>query len=692
MNLNQTTAYIGANSSGTGSLSSLVKEISKDEKNIQYTVFLVFDLDRQEIRFDNPEPFENQSVYEYNYFGNNSGAATQYYLTRESKSAGYLLGTVLSDLGLMVRKHGMQNETLYAVLQKLEAAGMIEMADKKGKGTVNLDKLAYKKRRGLSAIVLSQDGKTVEVVNEEDKEQKISIEKIIRDDLEDTISKNKYTLIVPAIITEGEYIRITCHPDYVDLVKREALQGQQDKTTKATDTKICYICGKEKTDVGYEYTKKFSQSRINKIYTTTTINTAPSFIARNYDQVYSICQDCYSHLLTGEKVVLENYNGQMAGENVFIVPEDIDQNFNYNNLQKIKNNVDLAFKANDADVWISQVSNEAELMEDVFYTINIIIYRTDGKSISVLQVIEDVPVLRFTRANEAIAKNKACIKGHLKFMSMGSIYRIIPVRTNKKKEQIDIGRVLTLYKILLAGGTVRLESLYSYAVEALDKGLKQLAKSSFDNYYNMGLIGFTGGKEDFFIKRIIMSYLVLITICQQLGVLQNDAELSYKGGDHLKIPYAPGIEESINTMETFLDGQDFSKEARALFYLGALINRVAVAQLKKEHKTKPILKKISYQGMNNREVYRLYNDVIEKLRQYDKMTLYVEALMNKFHEYAGKTIIDGIWPLSEQANVFYIMSGYAYMVGSKPTDLDKEEKQVLQDIGKEGNEDDNKAE
>lgn len=691
MNLNQTTAYIGANSSGKGELSSLVKEISKEEKNIQHTVFLMFDLDRQEIRFDNPEPFENESVYIYNYFGNNPGASLQYYLTRESKSAGYLLGTVLSDMGLILQKHEMKNETLYAILQTLEAADMIKKSDKKGKGTVNLNKLAYKKRHDLSAIALSKDGKVIEVINEEGKEQKLSIEKIIRDDLNDSISKNKYTLIVPAIITEGENIRLSCHSEYIEAVKREALEGKK-KTTKVTSTKTCYICGKEKADVGYEYTKKFSQSRINKIYTTTTINTAPGFIARNYDQVYSICQDCYNHLLTGEKVVVENYHGQMAGENVFIVPEGIDQDFDYNNLQRIKNRVDLAFNTNDADVWISQVSNEAELMEDVFYTINIIIYRTDGKSISVLQVIEDVSALRFTRANKAIARNKAQIKGHLKFMSMGSIYRIIPVRTNKKKEQIDIGRVLTLYKTLLAGGAVRMENIYSYATEALDKGLKQLAKGSFDNYYNMDLSRFVGGKEDFFIKTIIMSYLVLIKTCKQLGVLQYEPKEVYKGGDRLKIPYAPGIEESINKIEEFLDGQDFSKEARALFYLGALINRVAVAQLQKEHKTKPILKKINYQGMNKREVYRLYNDVIEKLRQYDKMTLYVEALMNKFHEYAEKKIIDGIWPLSEQANVFYIMSGYAYMVGGKQKDLDKDEKQVLQDIVKEDEDNDNKAE
>lgn len=686
MNLNQVTAYIGANAAREGELSSLVKQISKDTKYNYYTVFLIFDLDKNQIRFDLPEPFENMSVYEYNYFGNNPGASTQYYLSRDMNSVRYLLGSILSDLGLILKKHRMESRDLYKLLEMMTEAEIINMSEKQGEGTVNLNKLSYVNDHGIVSAALTEDKKAVDVLDAEGITQKISFEKIIRDNLNDNAKKNKYSLIVPAVLKGGEYIKLSSHSDYVEVVKKEALEGQPSNAANNQQERICYICGEKKSDVGYEYTKKFSKSRINKIYTTTTINSAPGFAKNNYNQVYSICQDCYNHLLAGEKEVREKYHGQMAGENVFIVPESIEQDFDYNNLQKIKTGVDLAFKTDDAKAWMSQVANEADLMEYLFYTINFIIYRTDGKSMSVLQVIEDVPALRFTKAIQAIADNKARIEEHLKFMSLGSIYRIIPVRSNKKKEQIDIGRVLTLYKTLLAGGSMRVENLYAYAVEALDKGLKQLAKNDFDNYYNMDLFRYRAGKEDFFIKRIVMSYLVLIRTCRQLGVSQNDIA-AYEGGDSLKMSYAPDTEKLINNMEEFLDKQDFGQAARALFYLGALINRVAIAQWKKEHKTKPILKKINYQGMNIGEVHRLYNDVIEKLRQYDKMTLKVEALMFKFHEYAGKGLVEGPWSMSEQANVFFIMSGYAYMVGSEP---DKKEKQVLEDMSKEDDNNDDK--
>ena len=311
MNLNQTTAYIGVNATDRGGVSSLVKEIPKDERYNYYVVFMLFDLDKKEIRFDKPEPYESESVYEYNYFGNNPGASTQYYLSRDMNSLKYLLGTVLSDLSLLLQKHRMEKLELYNLIQKMSLVEMVEISDKQGGGKVNLNKLSYVKKHGFISASLTTDKKAVEVYDAEGAQEKINFEKIIRDNLNDTAKKNKYPIIVPSLIKDGKNIILSNHPDYLEVVKREALEGQPAKTTKGKQqTKICYICGKEKNDVSYEFTKKFSKSRINKIYTTTTINTAPSFIKNNYDQVYSVCQDCYNNLLTGEKEVREKYHGQ----------------------------------------------------------------------------------------------------------------------------------------------------------------------------------------------------------------------------------------------------------------------------------------------------------------------------------------------------------------------------------------------
>ena len=189
----------------------------------------------------------------------------------------------------------------------------------------------------------------------------------------------------------------------------------------------------------------------------------------------------------------------------------------------------------------------------------------------------------------------------------------------------------------------------------------------------MGLTGYLG-YEDFFIKRIIFSYIVLLKTCQELNILDKEVFKQFEeGGQALNTINTPleKINSSIKQIEKFLDEQGFTNDARALFYLGILVNRVAVAQYQKEHKTKPILKKIQFQGMNEKDIYRLYGDTVEKLRQYEKMNLFVEGIMNRFHYYFGT--LEKNWSLNDQENVFYIMAGYSYVVGNKSPDLSKEE-------------------
>ena len=77
--------------------------------------------------------------------------------------------------------------------------------------------------------------------------------------------------------------------------------------------------------------------------------------------------------------------------------------------------------------------------------------------------------------------------------------------------------------------------------------------------------------------------------------------------------------------------------------------------------------------MNRKEVYRLYQETIEKLRQYERMTLFAEAIMNRFHYYFG--VLDREWMLDEHENVFYILAGYSYMVGSKAIETSKEDEE-----------------
>jgi len=220
------------------------------------------------------------------------------------------------------------------------------------------------------------------------------------------------------------------------------------------------------------------------------------------------------------------------------------------------------------------------------------------------------------------------------------------------------------------------KTLIGYAVEALDKGLRQLSKQKLDNYENLNLSYYREGKEDFFIKNLIMSYLVLFRVLGQLELLERPILINKR---RVNMADDQKKQSSVETMEDFLEQQGFSKEARALFYLGALVNRVALKQAGKGHKTKPVLNKVNYQGMSRRDILRLYEDVLDLIRHYyEGIPLYIGQYVERFHYYFGS--LEKAWPLNEQENVFYIMSGYAYLIKAAADSRPGEMNDDIQDL------------
>lgn len=652
---------------------SLVKNIKKVKKDEEpYIVFLVIDLLEEELYFKVDNRLTEDSKYDYYYFGNNSGSSMQYYLTRETKSLKYLLSSTFNDLFLQLKKHNMQGGKLAEILIKMQDKNLIILGDKKGEGRLAFDKFSLVKKGKVDNIELD-DNKNIMVDG-----KKYNPEKFIRLFIEDENKKNKFVLVVPKVVLEsGKEIVLSQHPEYLNLVKIENNLGSSNNKESSKKDIVCHICKQRKPDVSSSYSKKFSRIGINKIFTTTTKNAAPLFKENNYDISYSMCGDCYQKLLIGEKIILKQFRSKIAGEDAFIIPEGMLQKFDYKFLNQLKSDVDLAFKNNDARAWLKNIENEEVLSDVKNYAINFIIYRTDGKSVTVLETIEDVPVIRFERVMEALSDYTQRLKPHTDNISIGTIYRLIPVKVDKKRNQIDIGRVLSLYKAILSGEKINPNVLFDYVTEALEKGLRQLSKSKIDNYYNMGITRFKKGHEDFFIRRIVYGYIVLFKVCQELGVLEKEIFKESKEGKAILNDFKTGVtdvDKTITDIEEHLENQGFDNKARALFYLGVLINRVAMAQYQKEHKKKPILKKIQFQGMSKKDIYYLYADVVEKLIQYERMNLSNEAYIRRFHDYF-ESLNDDKSFRNEKANVFYIMAGYSYLVGRSSNKFDNKEKE-----------------
>lgn len=679
MSLPTLTSQIGAmlSKDSKNEFAAITKDIKKVKKDeTPYIVFLTFDMIKDEIYIALAGKYTMDSKHHYSYFGNNSAAAAQYYLTRASDSIKYLLQSAISDLYNTLKKNNMEDSNLYSIIKGLSEQNMVNLSKRKGGGSLNTDKLSIVKNENIGKVevvdkgIIEVDGKAT------------NTDSFTRLFIEDANKKNKFVLVVPKVITKDNIeIILSKHKDYLDLVKKENKLGVTEEINKKEgNERVCHVCKERKPGVSSSYTTKLDRAGINKIFQTKTKNYSQILKNFGHDNNYSICMNCYQKLISGEKIVSEQLRGRIAGEDAFIIPQSLLHKLDYKHLNYLKEAADLAFKKSDAYNWIINI--ESEIMNEVNYIINFIIFKSDGKSITIMETVEDVPTIRLLRIMDVFAANSDSFSALNTKLSLGTIYRIIPVKTNKKKEQIDVGRVLSFYKAILSGERINHKILFQYACEALDKGLKELNKSEIKNYFNMNLAYYANGKEDFFIKRIISSYLILIKTCQDLGLL-NEEILKVKDEERYKMEIP--AEDSKKTdifvynAENFLTGHGFDNAAKALFYLGILINRVAWAQYQKEHKTKPILKKIQFQGMTKEEIYRLYNDVVEKLRQYNKMTYFSGIIMKKFHDYFGSLNDEDIMK-NQHSNVFYLMAGYSYMVGTKAPDATKDENKAVDDL------------
>lgn len=659
MNLTQTVAKIGHSfiKKYDNELCMLVEKLPKGKKDqIEYVVFMTFNIPEDIIEFKIINELQENSVYKYNYLGTNKGSSAQIYLTRSIKKVNYLFNNVFNDLFYKLVENDMQSSELSILIKKMAELDMIKIGKKLKEGFINPAKLSIFKDEDFTLKISS---KNIEINNES-----LSYKNLLDKILDNKNKNNVFKLIVPVIIDDNHNeVILSKHPDYIKLVK---IEKKLEVNSKTNNKKVCHVCMQEKSNVSSDYTKKFMRKGINKIFTTTTKNTSQLTNRFSYDDIYGLCISCFQNLKAGEKVILEDFQCNIAKERVVVLPTGYLKDINYDYLHKVKHDVDLAFNTETRNDWLRNLRNTAKDYTNNNYSLNFLFYRTDGNSVTILTTIEDVPTLQFQKVIDKLGTESYyyfSAYGLDEELTLGKIYSLIPVRVTITKEQLNIKRILLLYKNILTGKSIKLELLYQYLCDALNKGMNQLSKSHINNYFNMNLKYYSNDQEDFFIKRIVVSYLTLIETLKKLDLVNGNSIM--EGGevkmDEIKTN-SNEVNKKINIIDSFLVEREFKSDYRALFYLGTVLHSVGLAQYNKGHKKKPILKKIQFQGMNFNEIKRLYCDLVEKLVQYDYMTLTNEALLNRFDHYI-KNYDDESWSLGDQENILYLMSGYAYMVG-----------------------------
>ena len=273
------------------------------------------------------------------------------------------------------------------------------------------------------------------------------------------------------------------------------------------------------------------------------------------------------------------------------------------------------------------------------FVLNLLFYKKAQSEFKVLKLIKDVPPSRLDILREKENEIhdiaiRVLGENNRWYLSLGKMYYLFPVRVSKRYV-VDYKKVLEFYDALFSAKPIS----YRFLIEQFVELVSVYRFEKFDNY-NIGKPDDT----DIGLIYAMMETNLLLLYLKKLNLLKGDDNMEGKKMD---------LEGEI---KEYAEEMGYSESKVAIFLLGYLIGEVASTQYKKGG-TKPILNKITYQGMNAGKIMRLANEVFEKLKQYDKLS-YNEKRFAEMKKLLDRHIEN--WELSDQENVFYVLSGYAY--------------------------------
>lgn len=418
----------------------------------------------------------------------------------------------------------------------------------------------------------------------------------------------------------------------------------------------CHLCQEEK-----EITQNMTKLKF-KYYITDKIGFSSGLQKEGFLKNFSLCNECYQKLLVGESFIKNNLRSYIAGSNLYIIPKFIfDATLPVYKLKKWAGYINVSFNSTTTleglKKFQEKIKNYTEFeTQKNNFILNFLFYKKAQSEFKILKLIKDVPpsrldILREKEIETHDIANKILGESNRWYLNLGRMYYLLPVRMSRdrrgRKEVVDYKKVLEFYNSLFSAKPISYRFLIEQFVEL----------ACVYRFKKVGVYNVTERikkpedvKEREWDTKLIYAMIeanLLLLYLKNLNLLK-----VLKGGDVVEIDKM-GLEEEI---KEYMREIEYSEQETALFLLGYLIGEVANAQFKKGQ-TKPILNKITYQGMNAGKIMRLTNEIFEKLKQYDKLS-YNEGKFAEMKKLLDKHIEN--WGLSDQENVFYVLSGYAY--------------------------------
>jgi CRISPR-associated protein Csh1 len=425
--------------------------------------------------------------------------------------------------------------------------------------------------------------------------------------------------------------------EYVNMIFNEKITSLFDKSNKFYQDKVvCSICGENNKETTSDSTNlKFKFYMRDKLGFSSNLD-------GKFTRNFNICKECYQYLMIGENFIDTNLKTRI-GLVTYIIPHFIytEDNLDMWDFSKyIKSSTNSIVNLYSLSDFQNKLENFREYeAEKNNFIINYLFYRPSGQGdFKILKLIKDVPPSRldFIRSKEQEIDNLVHSNRNLK-IDLNTIWSCIPI----KSDNSGASRYLSVIDSIFSDRKVDYNFLINQFTETI-----RIIKFEREGY-NIGT------KQDFTNKIIQLNLLlVLFSKLKVLGGLDMSKLSNTNIGEVGEGMLPKEILEYWNDVVLYEE-----EERRTLFLLGYLVGKIGNAQSVTGHKKKPILDKINFQGMGTDKLMRLSNDVLEKLRQYDKLQ-YNENIYSVLKSLMDNNI--GKWSLSNQENVFYVLSGYAF--------------------------------
>ena len=673
----------------------------KGKKLEQHAVILNFNTNTKKIEID----FERinaggmDSGKEYLWIGNNVGPKEQIFLTTDCPI--YLFSDSLSNL-MEKANNGDFRTSIKQILNEFFIDGIIDpskfelLDDKAGRlknqlASIKLDLMSINTKKELNEtikklknicielnikcnLLVGDDlenskklllSKCEELANSSIKDKLIynykddilkrlerkgnKSESLLTNDLLSCRGIEKNEISIYTIKLNGELL--SDNQEYRSIIFLEKIDNLFDIKSKIYSknlTKgICSICGK-----GDSVATTSNATNLEfKFYMTDKIGFS-SNLDGMFVKNYNICRECYQYIMIAENFIDNNLSTKIGGLKVYVVPHFI---LNLDNVDLDDFSKYIKYSTNSIANLDSLKNFQDELMRFQEYEfsknnfiISYIFYRKPParSEFKILRLIKDVPPGRLDFIKDKIQKINILIEDnceinkHMK-LDLNRIWECIPIKRDGLDNYSGFSKYLDIIDAIFSQKCVNYEFLINQFVEII-----RIIKFKREGY-NIWI------GQDMTDKIIQLNLLMLLFI--KLKLLEGIYVIEKSNANDNEV-------EELMLPKEILDYWSHialykGEEKKALFLLGYLIGEVGNAQSITGHKNRPILDKINFQGMSAEKIIRLSNEVLEKLKQYNRLQ-YNEDIYSIFKSLLDNNIM--YWSLSNQENVFYTLSGYAF--------------------------------